>query len=597
MNITWGAGGSTASKSLELAGICQSLGVPTCLHLTCTNMDKKVLDDALATAKELGIRNILALRGDPPRDEEYWVPGSGDFAHAVDLVKYIKNQHDDFFCVGVAAYPEGHSDGYTDVQDFVKDVPYLVEKVKAGAEFLITQLFYDVDKFVEFESYLRNHESNVFKDIIIVPGLMPINTYQSFLRACKLSHASIPQRILDEISQSATGDDETVKSYGVNLLSSMISEIRDKTEGRVRGFHFYTLNLEKSVAMILDQSNLIRQDDDAIDSDDDLPASIADQKRSHAASQRRQSSLAAQNRVIITDNESVVDSNTDLRIGQVPAGARTSGASEDAHTALAISTGEGTLGREATWDDFPNGRFGDSRSPAYGEIDGYGPSLHVEQSQALKLWGYPVDDSDISKLMIKHITNQLIQIPFSDQALSPETAMIQEELISLNNRGYWSVASQPAVNCTSSNDRIFGWGPPNGKVFQKAFVEFFVSPEKWKALKEKLLKLADGEVSYFAATSTSGLESNLPTGCHSNSVTWGVFPSREVVQSTIIEEESFLAWRDESFGIWREWQRIYPTRSASSKLLGEIADSYYLVSIIHHDFFHEQALWELLECY
>src|SRR5579862_6775406 len=117
VNVTWGAGGSTAEKSLELAEICQrQLGLTTCLHLTCTNMNKSLVDNALDEAKVLGIRNILALRGDPPRNDEYSEEPVGDptdgveFTWAIDLVRYIRKQHGDYFCVGVAAYPEGHAD-------------------------------------------------------------------------------------------------------------------------------------------------------------------------------------------------------------------------------------------------------------------------------------------------------------------------------------------------------------------------------------------------------------------------------------------------------------------------------------------------------
>ena len=116
VTVTWGAGGSTAQKSLELAEICQrQLGLTTCLHLTCTNMNKSLIDEALEEAKALGIRNILALRGDPPRNEEYAeeTPAATsdlEFVWAIDLVRYIRKEHGDYFCIGVAAYPEGHSD-------------------------------------------------------------------------------------------------------------------------------------------------------------------------------------------------------------------------------------------------------------------------------------------------------------------------------------------------------------------------------------------------------------------------------------------------------------------------------------------------------
>ncbi|GMF60047.1 unnamed protein product [[Candida] boidinii] len=153
VTVTWGAGGSTAEKTLELATTCQSeLGLTTCMHLTCTNMTKELIDDALEKAKQAGIVNILALRGDPPRDQDEELNNSNpssEFKYAVDLVRYIKKNHGDYFCIGVAAYPEGHVEGVDDSnQDFNTDLPFLIEKINAGADFIITQLFYESFKTI-----------------------------------------------------------------------------------------------------------------------------------------------------------------------------------------------------------------------------------------------------------------------------------------------------------------------------------------------------------------------------------------------------------------------------------------------------------------
>ncbi|MBE3049284.1 methylenetetrahydrofolate reductase, partial [Candidatus Bathyarchaeota archaeon] len=260
VSVTWGAGGSTAQKSLDLAEICQrSLGLTTCLHLTCTNMSRSLVDKALEDAKALGIRNILALRGDPPRPDEYRDPDDAagnephDFSWAIDLVRYIRKNHGDYFCLGVAAYPQGHADGSHPVEQSVEhDLPYLVEKVKAGADFIITQLFFDTDDYDSFERRLRDHPSGVFKTIPIIPGLMPIQSYQMIKRTTKLSHATIPDDIMRRLTE-VRGDDEKVKSVGVDILSEIIEDLK-KIKGRTpgpRGFHFYTLNLEKVVSFTL----------------------------------------------------------------------------------------------------------------------------------------------------------------------------------------------------------------------------------------------------------------------------------------------------------------------------------------------------------
>jgi methylenetetrahydrofolate reductase (NADPH) len=265
VTVTWGAGGSTANKSLELAEICQrQLGLTTCLHLTCTNMSRSLIDEALEQAKVLGIRNILALRGDAPRSEEYrdedQLPeedSNKDFTWAIDLVRYIRKQYGDYFCIGVATYPEGHSDqSHPEHQDPLIDLPYLVEKTKAGADFLMTQLFFDVEAYDKFEKMLREHESGVFKTIPIIPGLMPIQSYKILLRTTKLSHARLPADILARLDAVKT-DDELVKQVGVKILDEMVEHIKARPDVGRRGFHFYTLNLEKAVSHILEDCALI----------------------------------------------------------------------------------------------------------------------------------------------------------------------------------------------------------------------------------------------------------------------------------------------------------------------------------------------------
>lgn len=589
ITITWGAGGSTAEKTLSLVSTCQKeLDLTTCMHLTCTNTDKRIIDDALQKAKEAGVRNILALRGDPPRGEEYLIENSGDFKHAVDLVRYIRSQYGDYFSIGVAAYPDGHCEGAdTSNQDFEKDLPYLKEKIDAGADFIITQLFYDVEQFLNFEKKIREV---VNPNIPILPGLMPINTYQLFHRAAKLSHTSIPKQILDKFPENIQNDDDKVKSIGVEILKNIIHEIYSRTNGRIRGFHFYTLNLEKSIAQIVEQSSLLNRiiEDKSGEDDEDVIMDEEEYEEGEVipvkTKKQRTLSLNTSNKVIV---DKVRKDSQDFETAST---FKLTAPSKK--EIIAISSGEGTLGRDATWDDFPNGRFGDSRSPAYGEIDGYGPSLKIANNKAYELWGYPVDVKDISNVFINYLEGRIDALPWSELGLSPETAMIQEELIQLNEKGYLSLASQPATDAVKSSDRIFGWGPKGGYVYQKAFVELFVSRKEWDSnLKNKLA--SNSKVSYYLGDAKGSFETSLNPKS-SNAVTWGVFPDREILQTTIIEEESFKAWRDEAFSIWLEWGKLYKKGSPSYDLIQNIHDNYYLITVVYHDYRHESGLWELL---
>ncbi|KAH2208026.1 hypothetical protein KXW48_004695 [Aspergillus fumigatus] len=614
VTVTWGAGGSTAARSLELAEICQrQLQLTTCLHLTCTNMSRALIDEALEEAKVLGIRNILALRGDPPRSEEYNTHGEDDsnkdFTFAVDLVRYIRKMYGDYFCLGVAAYPEGHPvDSYQDVQDPVRDLPYLVEKTLAGADFIMTQLTYDIDAYTKFEQMLRNHESGAFKTIPIIPGLMPIHSYKILTRTTKLSHVKIPPQIMSKL-EAVKHDDDAVKRIGVDVLSDLVEAIKKIPCPGFRGFHFYTLNLEKTVSFIIERCGLIPdypEDSGAVVDDDYTTAPTGAQHRS--LSRRRASSVNSlpHNRVIVDRLQVPSDGSSRASTHEAPAASAGMPAMPpDRNTTLQISEGQGALGREATWDDFPNGRWGDARSPAFGEIDGYGPSLHVSGAVARRIWGYPVSREDISALFRRHVSGDLYIVPWSEggaeensSGLNAETEVIRPELLKLiDGKGWWTLASQPAVNGVRSDDPTFGWGPPGeGFVFQKPFVEFFCPSKDFRTvLKPLFAKHGHEKLAWFATNVKGEFESSLPADpAHAdtiemnsnnvNAVTWGVFRGKEIVTPTIIEEVSFRAWGEEAFRIWDEWRRVYPRGTPTERLLEEVKNDVWLVCVVGQDF-------------
>ncbi|CAD6443651.1 5016e3c9-ad08-4f49-9b70-1bdbdc66d931 [Sclerotinia trifoliorum] len=612
VTVTWGAGGSTATKSLELAELCQrDLGLTTCLHLTCTNMSRALVDQALEDAKALGIRNILTLRGDPPRSEEYRAVDekNGDtpamdweFEWAIDLVRYIRKQYGDYFCVGVAAYPEGHADeGHPEGQSLEHDLPYLVEKVQAGADFIMTQLFFDVDAYDTFEQRLRDHPSGAFKTIPIIPGMMPIQSYQMIKRTTKLSHAKLPTNIIRRLDE-VRGDDEMVKKVGVDILSEMVEHLKStkSQHSGPRGFHFYTLNLEKAVSFILERTELIPDAETVAALEPEYVSTIPDiadllsiHSGSHRRSSRRRSSVGSDpyNRIIITAPQT---SNPSFEATALEAGVPAEAVNSRANT-LAISEGEGSLGREATWDDFPNGRWGDARSPAYGEIDGYGVSLHMSINQAIKLWGHPSSRADITNIFIRHLEGQLTAIPWSEEGLNEETNSIKKQLLSLNKKGWWTVASQPAVNGVKSSDSIFGWGPKNGFVFQKAFVELFLPTSDWETLHAKLTSPALRDtVSFYASNAKGDFISSDEAVGSTNAVTWGAFPGKEIITPTIIEEVSFRAWAEEAFGIWGEWARVYGKDSETRMIIDGIKEDVWLVNVIHHAYVEGEGLWDVL---
>lgn len=175
VDVTWNAGGVTSDITLDLCSHIQNYsGLDVLMHLTCTFMTRVQVEEALDKARDLGIRNILALRGDPPRGATDWVRTEGGFNYATDLVKFIREKYGDFFCIIVAGYPEVHLEA-TSRED---DLKHLKEKVDAGADAIITQLFYDTDIFFKWVDDCRA----IGIEIPIIPGLMPILGYDRFHR-------------------------------------------------------------------------------------------------------------------------------------------------------------------------------------------------------------------------------------------------------------------------------------------------------------------------------------------------------------------------------------------------------------------------------
>ncbi|KPA81817.1 putative methylenetetrahydrofolate reductase [Leptomonas pyrrhocoris] len=242
LDLTWGAGGRTSNTTLRLSKQLQDTypNIPVNMHITCTNMPAGLIKESLEFAKQSGIRNILALRGDAPQGEEFKANPDG-FACAKDLVKHIRRTYDDFFCVTVAGYPEGHpskiaDDGTITEEDYQQELDYLKAKVDAGASIIVTQLFYDPSIYVAFVHRCREMGINV----PILAGLLPITTYAGFKRIVKLCKTHIPDDVRQKV-ESLKDDHDGLKAYGVEQCLAMIHYIRNAGL-EYNHLHFYTLN-------------------------------------------------------------------------------------------------------------------------------------------------------------------------------------------------------------------------------------------------------------------------------------------------------------------------------------------------------------------
>lgn len=230
VSVTYGAGGSTRDRTLELvARIQRDLGITTMAHLTCVGSTKAEIKDTLQRLHDSGIRNVLALRGDPPKGEAEFQATKGGFRYATELVAFIRELDLDF-CIGAACYPEGH----VECPDAEEDLQHLVEKVDAGADFLVSQLFFDNDEYRAFAR--RAHSAGI--SIPIVPGLMPVTNVSQVERFTKMCGARIPQELHRRL-RIVQEDSSAVVATGVQWA---VDQGRELLEQGAPGLHFYTLN-------------------------------------------------------------------------------------------------------------------------------------------------------------------------------------------------------------------------------------------------------------------------------------------------------------------------------------------------------------------
>lgn len=238
ISVTYGAGGSTAGTSIRIVHRLRQLGIEALSHLTCVGHTQAQIGETLEQIRAQGVENILALRGDPPKGQTEFRAVEGGFSYAVDLIRHIREQGN--FCVGAACYPEGH----VECESKHRDWEIAAEKVDAGAEFLITQLFYDTSDFYDMEHYLKaKHDV----DVPIIPGVLPFLSSEQIKRFTSLCGSKIPGPLRKKLEQFA-GDDESVRQLGIDYCTKMCDEL---LRHGVHGIHFYCLNRSASCSAIM----------------------------------------------------------------------------------------------------------------------------------------------------------------------------------------------------------------------------------------------------------------------------------------------------------------------------------------------------------
>ncbi|WP_437192815.1 methylenetetrahydrofolate reductase [NAD(P)H] [Planctomicrobium sp. SH527] len=243
VSCTYGAGGSTQSRTIELCRLIQERwNTPATAHFTCVGATREELVNWLTRASGEGVRNIMALRGDPPAGETTFKQVEGGIRFANELVALIREHHSDFG-IGVAGYPEKHPEA----PDLDIDMVNLKRKVDAGADAIFTQLFYMNETFLNFRD--RAHQAGV--QIPIIPGIMPITEFARVKKIVSLSGTAIPDELLNRL-EAVQDDKQAQFEIGIEYTIKQVKQLID--EG-VPGIHFYVMNRSEATLRILDAIN------------------------------------------------------------------------------------------------------------------------------------------------------------------------------------------------------------------------------------------------------------------------------------------------------------------------------------------------------
>jgi methylenetetrahydrofolate reductase (NADH) len=243
VSVTWGAGGSSRGRTLEMVTrIKRETEIEAMAHLTCVGVSRKELEEQLAVICDAGITNVLALRGDPPRGQREFIVHPEGLAHASELVALAREVADKRgvkLCIGGACYPEGHPE----TRDLGADLKNLKTKVEAGADFLITQLFFDNRRYFDFLG--RARAAGI--DVPIMPGIMPVTNVDQIQRFTAMCGAHLPAGLSAALRARREDADATLQ-LGVAYATLQAAEL---LRGGAPGVHFYTLNRSTATRAIL----------------------------------------------------------------------------------------------------------------------------------------------------------------------------------------------------------------------------------------------------------------------------------------------------------------------------------------------------------
>ena len=249
VSVTYGAGGSTRALTHELvARIIRETAIPAIPHLTCVSHSEEEIATILENYAAAGVQAILALRGDPPKNQPDYDRSEDAFPYAVDLVRFIRNYHEKggrSFGIGVAGFPEGHPE----TPNRLVEMDFLKAKVDAGADYICTQLFFDNAQVLDF----RDRCALAGINVPIIAGIMPITTYAGMKRMADLAGGTNFPATLQRALLPHTDDPQALATAGIEFATS---QCRDLLAEEIEGLHFYTLNKSKATLEIARGLNL-----------------------------------------------------------------------------------------------------------------------------------------------------------------------------------------------------------------------------------------------------------------------------------------------------------------------------------------------------
>jgi len=445
----------------------------------------------------------------------------GDGSSAA-LVYFIRSRFGDTFGVAVAGfsvYATSRAEiGQWSENDDLIDMQLTRASVDAGADMVLSQAFMDPEVYVRFKARCEKEGLGV----PIVPSVMPIENVAQVQRCHDLTGASLPIQLVTVLTEAEAQGPATLRKVAVEWT---INQIKRCHELGAPCVHIFSLNQE------------------------DLPNEIVCR---------------------VLGKELVASS------GPEPEPRRRN----EVRPVFWSKRAQSYMTRTAHIKQVPDGCWGRT-SLEYGDFCPVLGSAAGSASDRRALWGESIANvDDVHKVFTRYLIGEISRLPWSEGALDHETSRIVAKLVWLNEQGLLTINSQPAINAIRSECPMLGWGGPGGRVYQKAYLEFFAPPEMVSTLCEVLAERK--YVSFHAVDRAGRSKSNCPSV---NAVTWGCFPGREIVQPTVVDPASFMVWKDEAFALWGiEWASIYPEGSPSRTVLEQIERTYWLVNIVDNNY-------------